>query len=399
MPYDIKADFPFFKNNKDVVWLDSAATAQKPECMAAALTDFYNNHNSNVSRGEYPAADAATRLYEEARATAARWFGVSPEAVAFTSGATDSLSAAADAVGERVSRGDNMIVSALEHNSALLPIMRICEKQGAELRYIPLLPDGGLDLDALPSLADERTRAAVVTAGSNVSGYRTPLEEVCGFFSDRKIPLVVDAAQAAAHGRIDASGLCFEYMCVSAHKLYGPTGTGLLIAGSDAALNRAWRPGGGTVLSVGKDGCVKKSGAAGVEAGTPNAAGAFAFAKVLDYLSGIGIEDFWRKEARLAETLRERLAALGMRVVPGGKDPFPVVSFDPGFIHPLDAARLLGSMGICVRNGRHCAHIAHDALGFDSTLRASFGVYNDESDVERLCGALAFLKGRYGNVS
>ena len=399
MARNVKADFPFFEAHPDTVWLDSAATTQKPKCMAEALTEFYNEYNSNVSRGEYPLADGATRLYEGARETVAEWFSAPAERVVFTCNATDSLNIAAGALGERVSCGDNVIVTPLEHHSALLPWMRICEKNGAELRFIPLLPDGSLDFSALSGLTDGRTRAAVITAGSNVSGYRTPLDTVGAFFGEKKIPLIIDAAQAAAHGRIDASKLKFEYMCLSAHKLYGPTGLGVLIAGSDGALDVTGRLGGGTVVEVTRNGYVKKTGAAGLEAGTPDAAGAYAFAKTLLYLGSVGIERLWENELRLAELLRRELKSLGFETVPCGSSPLPVVSFDPKYIHPLDLARLLGSMGICVRSGRHCAHTAHEALGFSGTVRASLAIYNDESDVLKFIDALKYLKGRYCHVS
>lgn len=396
--HNIKADFPFFSNNKDAVWLDSSATTQKPKCVTEAISSFYDVSNSNVSRGEYPLADNATRLFEESRATVAKWFGTAPERIVFTSGATDSLALAAYTVGRALAPGDNLVVSTLEHNSSLLPWMKLSKERGADLRFIPLKKDGALDLSFLPSLTDEKTKAAVVTAGSNVSGYRAPLDEISDFFAEAGVPLIIDAAQAAAHQRFYAGKLRFEYICLSAHKLYGPMGLGVLIAGSDKAADATERPGGGTVISVTKEGYTKKSGIAGAEAGTPDVAGAYAFGKALNYLSSLETDAHFKEEDRLAKRLRQELAKLGMRIVPGGDDPFPVVSFDPVFIHPLDAARLLGATGICVRCGKHCAHLAHDALGFDTTLRASFGIYNDESDVERLVEALRYLKGRYGDV-
>ncbi len=398
MATDIKACFPFFKAHGDAVWLDGAATAQKPACLSAALTEFYNKHASNVYRGEYPAADEAARMFESARSTVAGWFGAKPERTAFTANATDSLNVAADILGRNVRAGDNVIVSPLEHNSALLPWMRLCGEKKAGLRFIPLLSDGTPDLSSLPSLTDARTRAAVVTAGSNVNGWTAPLQEIGGFFSSRGVPLVIDAAQAAPHRAGLAEGTNFAFLCASAHKIYGPDGLGILISGGDLSDTAGGRIGGGTVYSVSKSGYERKPGVAGLEAGTPNVAGAVAFAAVIDWLSSLDLRSLFREEERLAALLREKLISLGMRTAPGGASPLPVVSFDPGFMHPLDAARLLGSMGICVRAGKHCAHIAHDALGFSSTLRASFGIYNTESDVERLADALKFLKGRYGNV-
>ena len=398
MTDNVKNGFPFFKSNPDVVWLDNAAATQKPECMAEALNKFYNECNSNVYRGEYPFADVATRLYEDARGVVARWFGTSPERIAFTYNATDSLNISADIIGKTVKNGDNVIISALEHNSALLPWMRIREENRAEIRYIPVLPNGTIDIDAIPKLIDSRTRAAIITAGSNVNGYMPPHDKIREIFDGKNIPLIIDAAQSSAHVMHDASEMKFEYMCASAHKLYGPTGLGILIAGSEKAADALGRLGGGTVNYVTKDGFEKKPGVSGLEAGTPNAAGAYAFATVLDYLSKLDVVSLWQKEARLAETLKEELSSIGMKLVPCGGTALPVAAFDPTFMHPSDLARLLGSMGVCVRSGRHCAHIAHDELGFGATVRVSLGIYNSEDDIEKLTDAIKYLKGRFGNV-
>lgn len=392
---NIRSDFPFFKENPSVVWLDSAATAQKPRCVIDALTDFYNKYNSNVARGEYPVSDFATRIYERSRETVAKWFGASADDVVFTYNATDSLNMAANALKDRVSRGKNVAVSVLEHNSALLPWMKICADAGAELRYIPIKKDGSLDFDA-GGMIDENTCAAIVTAGSNVSGYRTPLEFVCDLFAKKNIPLVIDAAQAAPHEKIDVSKLKFDFMCLSAHKMYGPMGLGVLITGKNTKVNNIYRLGGGTVVEVNKSKYTQKSGAAALEAGTPNVAGAYAFSAALDYLSSLDIEALWASERRLANVLREELASLGAKVAEGGNDPLPVVSFVFPFMHPLDMAKVLGTRGFCVRDGKHCAHVAHEALGLDTTLRVSLGIYNTEDDIAAFLEKIKYLKGKYG---
>ena len=392
---DIRADFPFFDNNAGCIYLDSAATSQKPRCLAEALTEFYNNRNSNISRGEYGLAYEATRSFEGAREKIASWFGTKSDRVAFTQNATDSLNIAAETVGRSLKFGKNVVISPLEHNSAILPIMRLCNENGAEVRIIPLSPDGTPDLAAAEKLIDNNTVAAVFTAGSNVSGYRTPLFDVCDIFDRHGVPLIIDATQAAAHEKIDVSKLKFEYMCLSAHKMYGPTGVGILFFGSERAKNVRARVGGGTVFEANTLGYSEKSGAYAVEAGTPDAAGVIAFGAVIDYLESIDISRFWERERKLAAALREKLADMGARLVPCGVDPFPVVSFDPVFIHPLDAAHLLGANKICVRSGKHCAHIAHEALGFDSTLRVSLGIYNNEDDISSLIFSLNEMKGRY----
>ena len=395
---DIKADFPFFENNKSSVYLDSASTSQKPRCVMDALTDFYNRSNANISRGEYAFSDEATRMFENARAKIAAYFGTDASSLAFTLNATDSLNIAAETLGRAATVGKNVVISPLEHNSALLPWMRICKESGAKLRFIPL-SDGVPDLDGAEALIDDNTTAAVFTAASNVSGYRAPLKTVCRIFSERGVPLIIDATQAAPHEKIDASELEFEYMCASAHKIYGPMGVGVIIAGNERAKNRVRaRLGGGTVEKAGVFGYDIKENFSRVEAGTQNAAGIIAFGAAIDYLSSHNISELWERERRLAEKLRAFLSDIGARLAPCGDDPMPLVSFDPVFIHPLDAAHLLSLNGICVRSGRHCAHAAHDMLGFESTLRVSLGIYNDDDDVDAFICAMKEIKGRYGNA-
>lgn len=390
----IKADFPFFSANPSTVWLDNAATTQKPECVINALTDFYNNFNSNIYRGEYPVADKATRAYEQAKEKVARFFGADAENVVFTYNATDSLNMAAYALRHHVTRGKNVAVTVLEHNSALLPWMKICADVGAELRYIPINENGSLDFDA-DGVIDINTCVAVVTAGSNVSGYRAPLEKACDLFANRNIPLIIDASQAAPHEKIDVSKLKFDYLCLSAHKMYGPMGLGVLIKGKNARVNSICRLGGGSVDEVTKGEYTLKSGSAAYESGTPNVAGACAFGAALDYLSSLDLNALWAEESRLANILRDKLTSLGAKIASGGNDPLPVVSFSFAFIHPLDMAKVLGTLGFCVRDGKHCAHVAHDALGLDTTVRVSLGIYNTEDEILALIEKIKYLKGRY----
>lgn len=395
---EIKSDFPFFENNAECVYLDGAATSQKPKCVIAALTDFYNKCNSNISRGEYPLADNASRMFEAARERVASFFGASSDCVAFVQNATDALNIAAETLGNGLSAGQNVVVSPLEHNSALLPLMRICERTGAELRYIPLLDDGSPDIRAIWSVVDKNTAFASFTAGSNVNGYRAPLEEVCAEFDRYGVQLIIDATQAAPHEKINVSNLKFDYMCLSAHKLYGPAGVGVIIDGRGGKRTAVSRIGGGSVVEADSHGYVLKSGLASIEAGTPNAAGVVAFGAAIDYISSLDLDSLWKNEMRLADVLRRELKDMGAKVACGGENPLPVVSFDPMFIHPLDAARLLGAMGICVRSGRHCAHAATKMLGLGSTLRVSLGIYNDDEDVSAFVSAMKKLKARYGNV-
>lgn len=392
---EIRASFPFFEHNPGIIWLDSASTAQKPRCVAESLTDFYNTSNSNIYRAEYPLSDNAEKIYVTARKKVADFFSVENEKVAFTHSATDSLNIAAESLSETVRQGDNVIISSLEHNSSLLPWMRICKEKGAEIRFIPLLRDGSLDTDAMIKMTDRRTRAAVVTAGSNVSGCRPPLDMIGDHFESRRVPLVIDAAQSAPHGTIDASCLKFHYMCASSHKMYGPTGVGMLIFGKADFDGTRSNIGGGTVDEVTADGYIKKNGVRSVEAGTPDVAGAHALGASLDFLRTSAAQTALEEEFRLADKLRFELTNLGMKLVPGGNDPLPIVSFTAPFMHSLDLSHILGTLGVCVRSGRHCAHIMHSALGLDTTVRASLGIYSTEDDILSFIEKLKYIKEKY----
>lgn len=394
---EIKGDFPFFENNPDVVWLDNASTTQLPARVIDRMTRFLSCENANVGRGEYPTALKATLEFERARDRVARFFGCGKEDIAFTFNATDALNAAAEIVGGDVLKaGENVITTFLEHNSSVLPWMRLCEKTGAEMRFIPM-KNGVPDVDKAKDIIDKNTRAAVITAGSNVTGWRAPLKQICDIFAKRDVPLIIDASQAAPHETIDVSTLSFDYMCFSAHKMYAPTGVGVLIAGKKERREGVYRLGGGTVKFVEEGSFERISGARGLEAGTQNAAAVTAFAEALDYLSDSDINDAWENECKTADIIREGLKNTnGINVLYGGENPLPVVAFTTEFISASDAARLLGAEGIAVRAGKHCAHIAHKTLGVESTLRASAGIYNTPDDAYALIEKIRFLRGKYG---
>lgn len=394
---DLRQDFPFFENNPGVVWLDNASNTQMPARAIDRMTRFLSQENANIGRGEYPAAIKATLEYEKARETVARFFGCEAGDVAFTFNATDALNAAAEIVGGEVLRdGANVIASRLEHNSCILPWMRLAEKAGAEMRFIPM-KNGVPDIEKIGDIVDKNTVAAVITAGSNVTGWRAPLDFICRAFAERDIPLIIDASQAAPHEFIDASRLAFDYMCLSAHKMYAPTGAGVLIAGKKERRDGIYRVGGGTVAEVNEKGFTRITGVRGIEAGTPNAAAVIAFAETLNYLSDLGINNAWESERKTADIIREELKSTdGINVLCGGEEPLPVVAFETEFLSASDVARLLGAEGIAVRAGKHCAHIAHKTLGVEATVRVSAGIYNTSDDAYELIEKIRFLRGKYG---
>ena len=396
----IRADFPFFSQPDAPIYLDSAATAQKPQCVIDRITAYYTSENANIHRGGYPLAAAATRAFEQARADIAAFIGAKPEQVVFTLNATDALNQAASMLAPRIRPGCNVVATALEHHSALLPFMRLCAERDAELRLIPLGEDGTPKLDLLDCLTDEHTCAAVITAGASANGWRAPLDRLLPFFASRGIPVVLDATQRIVHERLDFSQLGCDFLCFSGHKLYGPTGVGVL-AIRDEELPPA-RLGGGAVREVTGSGFSLLGSPQAYEAGTPPIAQALGLQAATGYLRRCDLAALFAREAAMTQRLIDGLSAIGgIRIVPAGEDRLPIVAFTCDVLHPADMAQLLAARGVALRCGQHCAHIAHRHLGLESTLRASVGVYTNEADIDALLEAVNHIqhkwRTRYGS--
>lgn len=394
----IRACFPFFARTDAPVYLDSAATAHKPQAVIDRISAFYAGENANIHRGGYPLAAAATRAYEQARADIAAFIGAAPHQVAFTMSATDALNQAAAMLAPRITPGSNVVATALEHNSALLPFMRLCLDRGAQLRLIPLREDGTPDLNLLDTLIDAQTAAAVITAGASATGWRAPLDVILPFFAGSGVPVVLDATQRIVHERMDFSALACDFLCFSGHKLYGPTGVGVL------AMKDAWlrsspaRIGGGTVRAVSGSGFSLLPDIGAFEAGTPPIAQALGLQTAVRFLLDRDPDALFAREERMLRRLLGGLAAIpGVRVVPAGENPLPIAAFTVGGVHPADMAHLLGARGVALRCGQHCAHIAHRQLGLESTLRASIGVYTNEADIDALLAAIEQIQQRWRN--
>lgn len=393
---DLRKDFPFFLQKNAPIYLDSAATAQKPKAVIERIASFYASENANIHRGDYPLAAAATCAYEQARADIATFIGAKPSQIAFTHGATDALNQAASMLAPQIRSGSQVVVTALEHNSALLPFMRICEKNGAILKIIPIAENGVPRLEMLDEFTERHTAAAVITAGASATGWRTPLHAILPLLSKRGIPVVLDASQRILHERIDFMTLPCDFLCFSGHKLYGPMGIGVL------AMKEKWlqmapaRVGGGTVRDVREDGFILEQGIEAFEAGTPSVAQALGLQSAVNYLLGHDMRALFAHEASLTKQLINGLSDIpGVRVVPAGEDRLPIAAFVADTLHPVDMAHLLAARGIALRCGRHCAHIAHRQLGLEATLRASIGIYTTEEDINALLNAVEQIQQKW----
>src|SRR5947207_9767982 len=407
----LRTDFPILDrrvNGKRLVYLDSAATAQKPQAVLDATRDFYEQRNANVHRGVYTIAEEATAAYEEARAKTARFIGApSPREVIFTRGTTEATNLVANAWGRStLTAGDVVVLTHMEHHANIVPWHMLAAERGIELRWIPLTPDGHLDLRDLPGIL-EGAKLLGVTAASNVPGTINDIAPLAEAAHAAGALVLVDAAQAAPHLRIDVAGLGADFVAFSGHKMLGPTGIGVLWARRD--LLEAMPPflGGGEMISdVRLDGFSCAELPWKFEAGTPPIAEAVGLGAAIDYLGSVGMEAVRAHERSLTAygvaTMRERF---GDRFhIHGPADPgqrsgvlsfeFATAAGDP--VHPHDIAQVLDSEGVCVRAGHHCAKPLMRALGVTATARASFYVYNDEDDVDALADALGAVEKMFG---
>ena len=398
----LRTDFPILNrqvNGKRLVYLDSAATAQKPQAVLDALDEYYTEHNANVHRGVYTLAEEATAAYEEARAKSARFIGApSPREVIFTRSTTEATNLVAHAWGRStLSAGDVVVLTHMEHHANIVPWHMLAAERGIELRWIPLTPDGQLDLTELPRLLDG-AKLLGVTAVSNVLGTINDIAPLAEAAHAAGALVLVDAAQSAPHLTIDVGALGADFLAFSGHKMLGPTGIGVLWAKRE--LLEAMPPflGGGEMISdVRLDGFSCAELPWKFEAGTPPIAEAVGLGAAIDYLQDVGMEAVRAHEVSLNAYARSSLEErFGDRFrIHGPADPEArsgVLSFEFADVHPHDIAQVLDSEGVCVRAGHHCAKPLMRVLGVNATARASFYVYNDEDDVDALGEALTSVE-------
>jgi len=386
-----RADFPALSvlEAQGQVYLDSAATAQKPQAMIDALAGYYTCGAANVHRAQHQPAERATRAFEDSRIKVAKWLNASsPTEIVFTRGATEALNLLAYGLEHLIGAGDEIVISALEHHANLLPWQQLALRRGAKLVVLPLDTDGRIDLDAAQRLIGPRTRLLAVSQLSNVLGSWQPLQPLFDLARRNGALSVVDGAQGVVHGRHDLQTLACDFYVLSAHKLYGPDGVGALFGRGEALLQlRHWQFGGEMVRVADFEQAEFHAAPLGFEAGTPPIAGVIALGASLDYLAGLDAHAVQSHEQTLHDKLLDGLRARrGVRLL--GSPQVALASFVVEGVHHADLSHLLVEQGIAVRSGNHCAMPLMKTLGLGGAIRASLGLYNDESDLQRLFTAL-----------
>lgn len=397
----IRADFPFLRQTPDesvLAYLDNAATAQKPMVVLDALVDYYTHANSNVGRGYYKLSKTSTERFEQARETVALAIGAAhDDEVVFTPSTTAATNLIADTLGRTiVGRGDQVVITGMEHNSNLLPWRRLCETVGAELIVVNADADGRVAPADFAAALGPRTRLASIAHVSNVLGTVNPVAEMVAEAHRHGALAIVDGAQAVPHRQVDVAALDADFYCFSGHKAYGPMGIGVLYGKREllADLPPA-QVGGGTVKGVTFDAPVRYVPApARLEAGTPHVAGAIGLAAALSYLDGLGWDWIRAHDERLVRTAVDMLSEVDRVRIVGdpAAEPSGIVSIDMDGLHPYDVGGHLDAHGIAVRCGVHCASTFLDSLGMVGTVRLSFGVYNTVAEIARVRDALCTVR-------
>jgi cysteine desulfurase/selenocysteine lyase len=396
----LRALFPALRQNvngKPLVYLDNAASTQKPRAVIDALVRYYESDNANVHRGAHALSDRATAAYERARETSRRFLNARrTEEIVFVRGATEAINLVAQTFGrQHVGPGDEVIVTEMEHHANLVPWQQLCREQGARLVVAPITETGDLRLDALDSLITPRTKLVAVSHVSNALGTVNPIKRVIEAAHRRGVPVLIDGAQAAPHVPVDVRELGCDFYVFSGHKVYGPMGIGVLYGRLDVLESMPpWQHGGDMVDTVGFDATTFSGPPYRFEAGTPNVAGAVGLATALEFLEGVGRRAVADHEAALLDLAVRRLSEIpGVRLVGEPAHRAGVVSFavDDPPMSALDVSARLDAEGIAVRAGNHCCQPLMGRLGIPGTVRASFAIYNDAADVERLAAAVRII--------
>ena len=387
----IRNDFPILGRkvyDRPLVYLDNAATTQKPRSVVEAITDEYYNVNANVHRGVHYLSQQATDLHEEAREKVRRFINArSTSEIIFTRGTTESLNLMASSFCDEFMReGDEVIVSVMEHHSNIVPWQLQAAKRGISIRVIPMTDEGELRLDEYEKLFTDKTKIVSVTHVSNVLGTVNPVDEIIRIAHEHGVPVMVDGAQSAPHFAVDVQAMDCDFFAFSGHKMYGPTGVGVLY-GKEDWLDRLppYQGGGEMIESVSFEKTVFERLPFKFEAGTPDYVATHGLAKAIDYITAIGMDNIQKHEQELTEYAMRRLAEVErLRVFGTSARKDAVVSFLVGDIHHLDMGTLLDRLGIAVRTGHHCAQPLMLRLGIQGTVRASFALYNTKEEIDAL---------------
>ena len=389
--YQIRKDFPILSREvygKPLVYLDNSATTQKPRIVVDAIANEYYSENANVHRGVHFLSQQATELHESARAKIAKFLNASsPSEIVFTRGATEGLNLVASSFSEAfLKEGDEVIISAMEHHSNIVPWQLLEMRKGIKIKVIPITEDGELRVDEYEKLFDERTKLVSVTHVSNVLGTVNPVKELATIAHSHNVPILIDGAQSVPHIKVDVRDMDCDFYAFSGHKIYGPTGIGALYGKAEWFEKLPPYQGAGEMIKNLHFGHTEFEDAPlKFEAGTPDYVGSHSLATAIDYVESLGLDNIAAHEHELLEYATKRLESIpGMRIFGKAKNKSAVISFVVGNIHPLDLGTLLDRLGIAIRTGHHCAQPLVESLGVQSVARASFGLYNTLKEVDAL---------------
>jgi cysteine desulfurase/selenocysteine lyase len=393
--YKIREDFPILKqqvHGKPLVYLDNAATTQKPQVVIDTLVDYYRSDNSNIHRGVHTLSERATEAYEQARASVKSFLNARDvRGIIFVRGTTEAINLIAQTYGRtHVGSGDEVIISAMEHHSNIVPWQILCRQQQAHLRVVPVNDDGELELDELERLLGPKTKLIAIAHVSNALGTINPVREIVAVAHARNIPVLVDGAQACPHLDVDVTDLNCDFYAFSGHKVYGPTGIGVLY-GKPELLDQMppYQGGGDMIASVTFEETLYNRLPYKFEAGTPDIAGAIGLGAALEYMKAVGLENIAAHEHHLLSYATEALSSIsGLRLIGTAKEKAAVLSFVLDGIHAHDIGTVLDQAGIAIRTGHHCAQPLMQRFGVPATARASLGLYNTAEEIDALVAGI-----------
>ena len=390
LPASIKSEFPIFTTHPDLVYLDTAATAQKPRTVLMAMQDFYETSYANVHRGVYDLSRRSTESYENAKATVANFIGATADEIIFTKNATEGFNLLAHSLGKNLQVGDEIILSELEHHANIVPWHILRESKGIAIRVIPILDDGTLDLDAYQKLLSAKTKIVSFTGMSNALGIVPPIKAMIAAAHAVGARTIMDASQLVYHAPLDVRALDCDFMVFTGHKCYGPTGVGVVFGKRD--LLNAMPPflGGGDMIdTVAFDHITYAASPRRFEAGTPPIAEAVGLAAALQFMQNIGMHHIAAHDAALGDALRTELHTIRGITIHGSAAQSGIISFTAAHAHPQDIATLLDKQNIAIRVGHHCCMPLMQRLGTSATARISFGIYNTRDDIQKFSAALS----------
>lgn len=393
--HKVRADFPLLKrevNGKPLVYLDNGATTQKPKAVIDAITHYYSDMNSNVHRGVHYLSQISTDAFEVTRHKVQEFINAKDDfEVIITKGTTDSINLVASCYGKAfVHEGDEIIISAMEHHSNIVPWQILCEEKGAILRVIPMNENGELDIEAYKNLLSDKTKLVSVTYVSNALGTINPVKQIIELAHEKQVPVLLDAAQAIQHIKIDVQELDVDFLAFSGHKMYAPTGVGVLYGKKDLLNAMPPYQGGGDMI---KDVTFEKTTYNDLpfkfEAGTPNIEAGICLAAAIDYINDLGIDNIKAYEDELLDYASAKIKEIpGVKIIGEATKKSSVLSFVVDGVHPYDIGVILDKLGIAVRTGHHCAQPVMDQFGIPGTVRASLAVYNTKEDIDNFIAGL-----------